>query len=344
LQKLSAQQLRGFGEVYSMDPAAAVNPEQGADARIDPFGEGSGLHAKLYVGNDGWDAHVWTGSANATTAAFNGNIEFLVRLKGKRSTFGVDSLLSRQEGATNFRDLLVRFEPLSTPIEENPIDAELDDLLEQTRTEVAAAPWTASASASEMSTFDLTLRTEKAPRIDWNRVQMNVYPMTLNASRQVAIDESCSARFGGVSTEAITAFFVFEICASIDESSRSCQFFVNAKLEGAPSNRREVLLRSMLRDKKQLIRFLLLLLDDVDDGIVLGSPMAQLGANAGPVASSSDVQVLLEPLLRALDREPTRLDQVARLLSDLGDGSDIIPDGLREVFAPIWEARKGLAL
>ena len=30
----------------------------------------SDLHAKLYVSERGWDAHIWTGSANATAAAF----------------------------------------------------------------------------------------------------------------------------------------------------------------------------------------------------------------------------------------------------------------------------------
>ena len=45
------------------------------------------LHAKLYVADDGWNAHLWTGSANATDAAFgeNENVEFLVQLTGKKA-------------------------------------------------------------------------------------------------------------------------------------------------------------------------------------------------------------------------------------------------------------------
>lgn len=53
----------------------------------------SGLHAKLYVADRGRYASVWTGSANATNAAFSRNVEFLVKLVGKKGKCGVDAFL-----------------------------------------------------------------------------------------------------------------------------------------------------------------------------------------------------------------------------------------------------------
>src|SRR5215204_4564634 len=60
----------------------ALNPdhdEVSAD-RMDSIAESAGrrlegLHAKTYVADAGWRARVWTGSANATDAAFHGNVE-----------------------------------------------------------------------------------------------------------------------------------------------------------------------------------------------------------------------------------------------------------------------------
>lgn len=40
------------------------------------------------LADDGWNAHIWTGSANATDAAFGRNIEFLVQLKALKSRHG----------------------------------------------------------------------------------------------------------------------------------------------------------------------------------------------------------------------------------------------------------------
>ena len=71
----------------------------------------SGLHAKLYVTDDRWRSHVWTGSANATTAAFKHNIGLMVELIGKKSKCGVDVLLSGSGSTTGFVALLQDFGP-----------------------------------------------------------------------------------------------------------------------------------------------------------------------------------------------------------------------------------------
>jgi hypothetical protein len=50
-------------------------------------------------------------------------------------------------------------------------------------------------------------------------------------------------------------------------------------------------------------------------------------------------------MLRALSTEPTRLDHVAKLLEDLRDtdeGRDLLPDGLDDIWGPIWSVRQEL--
>ena len=104
----SLQQLTGelaeVGQMFSLNEQAET-PE----AAEDDIPLSRGLHAKCYVIDDGWKASIWTGSANATEQAFNGNIEFLVELVGPKSKFGVDALLRKEAGKTGFADLLVPF-------------------------------------------------------------------------------------------------------------------------------------------------------------------------------------------------------------------------------------------
>ena len=66
----------------------------------------SGLHTKLFVSEFDHSARLWTGSANATNAAFSGNVEFLVELQGARSACGVDAVLEGRTGGVKLRDLL----------------------------------------------------------------------------------------------------------------------------------------------------------------------------------------------------------------------------------------------
>ena len=52
---------------------------------------------------------------------------------------------------------------------------------------------------------------------------------------------------------------------------------------------------------------------------------------------------LFESLLRALEREPAKLDHVAGLIEDLRktpEGEALIPEGFTEIWDPIWAARE----
>ena len=92
LLPLGRADLAGFARVCQMNPAAEPEdpPDDGPAAGPPPL---AGLHAKLFAADAGWDARLWTGSANATEAAFTGNVEFLVELTGKKKDIGVDALL-----------------------------------------------------------------------------------------------------------------------------------------------------------------------------------------------------------------------------------------------------------
>jgi hypothetical protein len=64
-------------------------------------------------------------------------------------------------------------------------------------------------------------------------------------------------------------------------------------------------------------------------------------------AGSSDAEVMLdiplfEVMMRALHRDPSKLDRVARLVDDLSateEGRRLFPDGFDKVWTPIWSAR-----
>jgi len=55
---------------------------------------------------------------------------------------------------------------------------------------------------------------------------------------------------------------------------------------------------------------------------------------------------LLEMLIRALERHPERLDDVAGLMREFGSdalGRDVLPEQFESIWRPIWEARKKMS-
>lgn len=99
LDKLTAQSLDRFSQIYQMNLAASLQPEETEEELSHE--SLSGLHAKLYVADAGRKARIWTGSANATRPAFKYNIEFLVELVGDKTTYGITELMHYYKAIRN---------------------------------------------------------------------------------------------------------------------------------------------------------------------------------------------------------------------------------------------------
>jgi hypothetical protein len=153
-------------------------------------------------------------------------------------------------------------------------------------------------------------------------------------------------RFGAQSFEALTSFFAFELSAREGSASLTIGFLVNASLIGAPADRRERILVNLLKNRSDLMRFLLFLLGgDTGDG-----RFAEVGPNLlRGLLEDSDArrdmtwQNLFEPMVQALAGDPAKLDDIHRLVTDLQqteEGRALLPEGWEAIWEPIWQVRQ----
>ena len=77
LDKMSDAVLDGFEERHQLTTQGAAAEPEDADTLPGSDTPMQGLHAKLYIADDGYDGRLWTGSANATASAFGGNVRVL---------------------------------------------------------------------------------------------------------------------------------------------------------------------------------------------------------------------------------------------------------------------------
>ena len=337
LQNLSGA-LAEIGHMFSLNEQTDT---PGATEQEIPLSRG--LHAKCYVIDNGWKASIWTGSANATQQAFNGNIEFFVELVGPKSKFGIDALLRKEVGKTGFADLLVPFSKAGD-LTLDAIDEELADAVDGVRRALANLGLRVVVTATiDADLFNLTLAPTVSHGLIPNSAAVSCWPITLGKQsiRPVAKDFA-PVVFECVSLEALTSFFAFEVVATIGPKRRPETFVLNATLEGAPSNRRERLLRSLIGDRQRFVQLLMCLL--ADEGFELSDVMASINRTAaGAPSAEREVTALFELLVRSLDRNPERLDDIASLIADLrqrGNPSEIFPPGFEQLWEPIWAARQ----
>jgi len=320
-----------------------------AGAEEAPAATLTGLHAKIFLVDYWLHGYLYVGSANATAAAFSRNVELLVELKGPKGTCGVDALLGDQDGGRmrddGLRSLLQPY-TWQEPEPADPVQQELDRAAVRLARAIGAAPL--SARVQEVDSggpYELVLEGRLPPLPVEARV--TVWPATLpgGASRLGQAPggsdgpHGCLARFERVSFDALTAFWAWDVRLRKEGREALERFVVAVPLEGAPPDRRERLLRSLLKDRKQVLRLLLLLLSE--DALDVAQLVA--GDDTGDGESWQrlagwDEPTLLEALLQSLVGNPRHLEEAAKLIEDLSktpEGRDLLPEGFEAIWGPV---------
>jgi hypothetical protein len=358
LDEVGQARLTSYDRVFVLNDSASIEQaSDAADLRPDAptaselYPPLFGLHAKLYIADDGSDARVWTGSANATDAAYTRNVEFMVELRGQKSRVGIDAVLREVKGGTSFRDLLEEYQPALEPIRPEPERDSAQRDLEKARLALAGAGMRATVTATDVpSEFALRLAYPTSDRRRLPRgVAARCWPVTLaEQARGVELDMGARepADFGRVSLEAITSFFAFQLALPNCGRGMPVRFVLNLPVDGAPADRQEAIMRSILKDRNRVMRFLLMLLaeDDLDsvELLLMGDRAADSGGN--DTVSLFGVP-LFESLVRALDRDPARIDQVKSVVDELlktDEGRELLPEGFEAIWEPVWIARERL--
>ncbi len=309
----------------------------------------SGLHAKLFIADQGYEATVWTGSANATAAAFNQNVEFLVELQGKKSRLGITKLLERQQGVPNLVDMLIPFEP-----DESALEQTVAQLLEKAVGSLRhrMVRWDFSASVvSQGALYDISLGLNSTTlELDEDDVSFSIgcRPLTLGRAYNKAVNHSQASQqllFEGLSLEALCSFFVLEINAEQGTEKHQQRFVINVPITGMPEGRQQEILLRTLKNRGDFMRYLQFLLAADDLGSLVGDT-SLVNARSNNTAAGFDLQLpLLEQMVNALHTDPTKLDQIARLVEDLEkmeEGAQLFPDDFQAIWQPLWQARQAI--
>ena len=164
----------------------------------------------------------------------------------------------------------------------------------------------------------------------------------------LSLDNNWSVLFPSISFAALTTFFAFEGRVDIKGKKQVCRFMLNLEAHGFPDNRRQRLLRHLLNDRREVMRYLFLLLGD--DGALSLASLGDSTRNAdGSVAAGAGFQAdlpMLEALVRALEHSPEKLDQVASLVDELSstdEGKALLPEGFEQIWRPLRHAREALS-
>lgn len=348
LAKISGKALEGFAEVFTLHEGADAAGTEADEVEGNGFSPRKGLHAKLFVADSGRTATIWTGSANATHAAFHTNVEILVELSGKKSVCGVDAVLAGDQ--PNLRSVLVPYvaPPLTPP---DPIQQRLETAVDDASRELATGKWVGIVSQptalDQKEVFDVEIRLAKKVSLPGG-VTAIAWPIALPDSRAMPVPSGTSPQlqFRACSFAALTTFFAFRVRAHESDRTVERTFVVPIPMDGFPADRQARVLESLLDEPWKLLRFLRLLLaiDPTEAAALIELDLDDGPGLRGHTGSPSAVP-LLESLVRALQREPERIDAVERLVADLRKterGKKLLPPDFDLIWEPLRLAHEQL--
>jgi hypothetical protein len=314
-------------------------------AGIDEPGDGAGpadrqiltgLHAKIYVVERNRRAHVYLGSANATDAAFGGNIEILVELIGGASRLGVGTFLDPD---APFRVLLEEYQAAGGAPPDPLDDARraLDDLLR----DLAAMNHTVTVTGPAEDGYTLSATTgDPLPVPDGYQIGVELLTRPGDAHHPAG-GVTLDASWDGVQLPDVTPFLAVR-AASPEGLERGT--VIRAELVGDPAGRLDEVLARQVDTPEKFLRFLALLLG-------LGNPHLLAMLAGGDPGSPAGARLaagpgIFELALRALAEQPDAiadLDRLVRRLQSTERGRTVIPVGFDELWATITAAHAQLS-
>jgi hypothetical protein len=327
--------------IFTLDDAAE-RPQEDREADADaadsetplPANDFSGLHAKLYIIENGWDATVYSGSANATLAAFEGNnVESLVGMTGRKSRVGIDAFLGNDNSPLSFRGMLRPYTREGS-VEVDSIQGLLEKALEASRQAIGKAGYSVVVTPGEDGTYDLVVTSEEPLELP-AEVVARCFPISLALadSRVMATDQPL--RFDGLSLASLTGFIAFVVTAVHEGRTASVGFVLNLPTTGIPASRDHKVLQEIISDPARFIRYLLLILAEEEQ--LTGAEFDPTAPTGHGSWRSQAGTPLLEEMVRAFSRHPEKIARIQQLVEDMKaspEGVALLPPGFDE----LWDA------
>jgi len=289
------------------------------------------LHAKLFLFDDGEMTTWYLGSANATRAAFERNVEFMIELQSGHRSTRLRTVEKQLLGEDNAGGIFEAFKPESGGV---------DDLVQrkqrQTLRLVEYAIMKASISgevvaAESGGNYDLHLTCDLQAVAIPEPFRVSIRPFVRHTQpQQLTAGAINRFTFPNISETRISQFVHVGVT---DEMEISHEFLIRIEIEGIPGSRLDNIFKSIINSREKFFAYLrFLLTDEVNKEDF--EQATQTGSSSSNGSWDLDIPIF-EQLLVVASRNPKRLSEIDRAIASLRDEHDeeIIPAS----FLSLWE-------
>lgn len=340
IDKLYSQIKDKFSKIFLIDDLLEQDLNNDNNS-IDPkLNLRSGLHAKIYLLEEqsSNQLYLYTGSANATNAAFNGNLEFLVGLRKSNSEITLEDLIKSPEtDQIKFGSILSPYIPGSkTEDSGDQTEAELRQLKREfLKLNLYLEVEEKKIKGERLYNLSLKCKDREAEFFKKDDLEINCWPVTLKKEKNSkSLSELLEGDilFSALTIDFLASFVAFEIKIN---NQKTTAFVLNLDFAEEPQKRKERILTAIISDQNKFIKFLYLLLQDKDRYSLSGQNYLFKSNKSSRSRNNYLGLPLMEDLLQSLTDNLGTIDRIEKIVKQI-EASDqkCIP----EEFYDLWEA------
>lgn len=296
-------------KVFAMKDAVVEGEELVSDDESSKVQQ-QDIHAKMYLMTKGSNSSLYLGSMNASENGLHRNVEMLLKLSAYRYYLNMDSIEADLFGPDSKGNPFEEVD-LSTIDTESP-EKEEKDALERVIKSICRL----RAKAVAVPVGDKYNVTVSYPCLRGGFPDAEIAPARVVRTQQ--LDEQVV--FDGISALELSELYRITVKGETDSITR--MILIPTEM---PSDRDDLVVRSILKDKKAFVDYLAFILGDdyVLSAMEMEASLAATGS--GRFSVEDGIPAIYEKMLKTAYTDPARLKEI-RLVMDRISDNDIIPD------------------
>ena len=283
------------------------------------------IHAKMYLITKGSRSSLYLGSMNASENGLHRNVEMLLRLSGYRYYLNMDSiecdLFGPDEKGNPFEEIDLASVDVTAP------ETEERDSLERVLKGICRLKSRADV-VQVGDKYNITV-SFAIPRGGFPNAE--IAPARTVRSQQLAEEVT----FEGLSALELTELYRITVKGETESISR--MILIPTEM---PTDRDDMVIRSILKDKRAFIDYLTFILGD--DYVLSAMEMeasSEAGNESSRFSSDNSLPAIYEKMLKTAYTEPERLKEI-RLVMDRISDTEVIPDEFVKMYETFAKALK----
>ncbi|MBE6496514.1 MAG: hypothetical protein E7Z78_08745 [Methanobrevibacter thaueri] len=279
------------------------------------------LHAKIYVVENEKFTEIYLGSFNASDNALYGNVEFMIKLKAKKSKLSIEKLsndlFNGEKGGMKDPFQLITVDDVVDEINEG-------DKLESVMKYVSRLDSEANILINDDS-YNVSVEFFDLDEMELNGFNVNINPLLLpnksaNFSKKIT--------FNNLNKLNLSVFYIISVS---DDLGNKLEKVVKIPTKGMPKNRHEDVIADIITDENSFMEYVALLLGD-DYIFSLKNDYRVVNGKG----SSIILQDLYEKMLKASCYSHDKFKEIKSIIDSI-TSDNVIPDGFEEMYNTFLE-------